>query len=550
MKRRGFHFLINILTLEEIHFILTPKLQFCLDITMANYFDFIDRSYSSMKEYYQNQPYHQFNIGMQYALGHGKPQDYVKAYQHLKIAADKGYAPAQRYLGIMYLRGDGVPQDYAKAFEHFKSAARKRYAPARYNLGVMYENGLGVPQNYSEAFRNYKLAADRGLVDAQKKVGDMYKNNMGVARNAPKAAYYYKLAADQGNMGAMEALGKLYFSGEGIQKNYTEAKKFFEMAIKNGSAEAEPYLKELRQQLKLNRSQKDLSIHDKSLRRSNKPNSNKLDSLRRELTTLVGLEHVKADIDQLVKLISVLRLRKAAGLKIKSMSLHCVYLGSPGTGKTTVARLYGAMLKELGFLSKGHLVETDRTGLVAGYVGQTELKTDAIINSALGGVLFIDEAYSLYKGNDTDRDYGPEAISVLLKRMEDHRDDFVVIVAGYEKPMAAFLQSNEGIRSRFPNKISFPDYSPSELVSIFKLFCKQNDYKIQSQALDLIKYITENQYRKRDDSFGNARLMRNLFESVVKTQSVRIAETLNNPTPDDLMTIVVDDVRPLIADAS
>jgi SpoVK/Ycf46/Vps4 family AAA+-type ATPase len=204
------------------------------------------------------------------------------------------------------------------------------------------------------------------------------------------------------------------------------------------------------------------------------------------------------------------------------------------------------MLKALGLLSKGHLVETDRSGLVAGYVGQTEAKTDQKISEALGGMLFIDEAYSLYKGKDTQSDYGGEAISILLKRMEDHRDDFVVIVAGYDKPMAEFLQSNEGLKSRFSTNIRFPDYSPKELLEIFELFCNEGNYEIQATALELVQYIFENEYRNRDERFGNGRLVRNLFQSIVRNQSVRIAETIKKPSHSDLVKLLPEDIRPLL----
>ena len=151
-----------------------------------------------------------------------------------------------------------------------------------------------------------------------------------------------------------------------------------------------------------------------------------------------------------------------------------------------------------------------------------------------------------YKGKDTQQDYGNDAISILLKRMEDHRDDFVVIVAGYDKPMAEFLQSNEGLKSRFAANIYFPDYSPEELLEIFELFCTEGNYDIQPTALELIEYILNNEYRDRDESFGNGRLVRNLFESIVKNQSVRIAETISSPKHSDLVTILADDVRPLL----
>lgn len=266
------------------------------------------------------------------------------------------------------------------------------------------------------------------------------------------------------------------------------------------------------------------------------------------LNKMIGLAPVKEQIYQLINFVRIQELRKTKGLRTDSASLHTVFLGSPGTGKTTVARIYGKMLKAMGLLSKGHLVETDRSGLVAGYVGQTELKTDAKVKQALGGILFIDEAYSLYKGDDSQWDYGREAISILLKRMEDYRKDLVVIVAGYDKPMTEFLRSNEGLNSRFPRRIHFPDFIPEELEEIFELFCKEEGYELQFSASELIRYILKMEYRQRDETFGNGRFVRNLFESVLMNQSVRIAENVGEPSHSDLITITSDDVRPLLDD--
>ena len=274
--------------------------------------------------------------------------------------------------------------------------------------------------------------------------------------------------------------------------------------------------------------------------------SPELTELFSELNKLVGLSRVKEGLHQLIQFVSVQKMRLSMGLKTDSLALHSVFFGNPGTGKTTVARIYGKMLKALGLLSKGHLVETDISGLVAGFVGQTELKTDEKVKEALGGILFIDEAYSLYKGKDTQWDYGSDVISVLMKRMEEHYDDFVVIVAGYYKPMAEFLLSNEPLERHFPTYLHFDDYSPQELVTIFELFCREGDYEINPAALELLRPTVEREYSRRDESFGNARYVRNLFQSVVRNQSVRIAETLKNPSQSDLVTILPDDVRPLL----
>jgi MinD-like ATPase involved in chromosome partitioning or flagellar assembly len=275
------------------------------------------------------------------------------------------------------------------------------------------------------------------------------------------------------------------------------------------------------------------------------PTSPELNKLFNELNSLIGLKRVKADVYQLIQFVKIQNLRKQRGLGQTELSLHSVFYGSPGTGKTTVARIYGKMLNAMGLLSRGHLVETDRPGLVANYVGQTATKTDAKITESLGGVLFIDEAYSLYKGEHSQNDFGIEAIEVLLKRMEDNRGDFAVIVAGYPQPMENFLDSNEGLKSRFVNNIHFEDFLPDELVEIFVSFATNGGYRLKDDALNQIGLIVQNAYTNRSKSFGNARFCRTLFEKVIRNQSLRIAETISSPTEDDLQTINLQDVSPL-----
>ncbi len=267
-----------------------------------------------------------------------------------------------------------------------------------------------------------------------------------------------------------------------------------------------------------------------------------IDELVSELDDLIGLNRVKYEIKTLLQFVKVQELRRKEKISISKPNLHSVFYGSPGTGKTTVARLYGQMLNALGLLSKGHLVETDRSGLVGGYVGQTAIKVDEKIKEALGGVLFIDEAYALSKGSDVQWDYGEEAIAILLKRMEDFRDDLVVIVAGYPEPMERFLNSNEGLKSRFSTYIYFDDYSPQEMAEIFRKLCEKENYAPTQEAIEFVFSAIDYNYSIRDKSFGNARYVRNLFEAVIKNQALRIGTTINNPTPEELRMILPSDI--------
>ncbi len=267
--------------------------------------------------------------------------------------------------------------------------------------------------------------------------------------------------------------------------------------------------------------------------------SSNLQNTLQELDNLVGLENVKQQVHTLIKFIQVQQQREKHNLKTTPISYHCVFSGSPGTGKTTVARILAQIYKDLGILKKGHLIETDRSGLVGEYVGQTAVKTNKIVNSAVGGVLFIDEAYSLY--SESAEDYGREAIATLLKRMEDERDNLVVVMAGYTEEMKQFIDINPGLRSRFNRYIDFTDYSPRELFLIFKRSVNKEDFKLTTEAENAFQKLFAKAYEKRDRTFGNARFVRNIFEKTIERQSIRVAD-IPEPSVEQLTTITEDDV--------
>ncbi len=276
-------------------------------------------------------------------------------------------------------------------------------------------------------------------------------------------------------------------------------------------------------------------------KKSGTPNLN--DSSAEQLSSLIGLISVKKEIQTLTNFVKIQQKRAEQGLKSSSVSYHCVFTGNPGTGKTTVARIVADIYKNLGVLKKGHLVETDRAGLVAEYVGQTAVKTNKIIDSALDGVLFIDEAYTLVAGDSND--FGREAIATLLKRMEDDRDRLVVILAGYTQNMKDFIESNPGLHSRFNRYIEFPDYSADELYQIFDLNLKKYDYHITDEAKEALQNFFADAVAHKDKNFGNGRFVRNIFEKILERQANRLASE-TNLTTERLSEITVEDLPEMI----
>ncbi|MCL2247867.1 MAG: AAA family ATPase [Oscillospiraceae bacterium] len=266
------------------------------------------------------------------------------------------------------------------------------------------------------------------------------------------------------------------------------------------------------------------------------------EELLQKLDELVGLENIKQSVKSLINLVKVRKLREENKLPNPPLSLHMVFTGNPGTGKTTVARILSELYCAIGVLSKGQLVEVDRSGLVAGFVGQTAIKTSEVVEKALGGILFIDEAYALAPEAGTGSDFGREAIETLLKLMEDNRDDLIVIVAGYSEPMERFITANPGLESRFNRYFEFEDYDSNQLGEIFTLMCLKSEYVLTDEAKEFADEHFKFIYENRDENFGNARHIRNFFEHIVAQQSDRIS-SLSEHTREDLVVIKLEDLE-------
>ena len=277
---------------------------------------------------------------------------------------------------------------------------------------------------------------------------------------------------------------------------------------------------------------------------ASKNNLDNIAEILRELNSLIGLKKLKSEINNLIDFLKIQQKRQELGLSRVPITLHLVFYGSPGTGKTTVARLIGKIYQELGILKKGHCIETDRSGMVAQYVGHTAQKTDDLIKLALDGVLFIDEAYTL-KPENAGNDFGQEAIDTLLKRMEDYRDRLVVIVAGYPNEMSRFIQSNPGLQSRFTRYFTFEDYQPVELLAIFQKICDTNHYQLDKQAKKALLTKFTKLYHQRDKDFGNGRLVRNLFEKTIEKQATRLTK-LSQLNKNNIVTIMPEDIEKTI----
>lgn len=487
------------------------------------------------------------NLGNCYKNGNGIPKNYEEAAKLYRKAAEQNNASSQYNLGLLYENGHGVPQNYQEAVKWYRLAAEQGHQWAQYNLGLLYEKGHGVPQNYQEAVKWYRKAADQGCSYAQNDLGVCFKLGRGVAVDYAEAYKWIRKAAEQNNRNAQYNLGFIFKNGQSVPQSYEEAARWFQKAADQGFEKAKTVLEELKkagyyppseninkngketiqklaENLNLVASQK--KPEQKPLPASqNQSGEETVESLLLELNSLIGLNGVKKEVQNRI---NRLRIAQSAGeLGSKRVfhpgTLHMVFTGNPGTGKTTVARLIGKLYGKLGVLKNPDVfVECGRDDLVAPYVGQTAPKVKAKFEEAKGGILFIDEAYSLYKPGASN-DFGQEAIDTMVQYMDTMREDILVIVAGYRNEMEAFIrEANPGLASRFRTTINFEDYTPEELSDIFKGMVKKDGMTLDQAAEKPLKKVIEK--RSKKTNFGNARGIRNLFEDIKETHDSNLAD--------------------------
>jgi len=424
--------------------------------------------------------------------------------------------------------------------------------------GVLLYEGIDLPRDANNGLSYLQMASNQNVLWAKDMLMCIQHVNpsSNVRHNAivsTDAANQLRNYAGQGNAWAKTILAEAMYTGYGMPQDRAQAIQDLRMATVHGNLWAADILSKIQSSssssnnINSSRNFSESPVWDQFRHRptssqkptsSNKPTQQHTDSMS-ELDSLIGLTRVKEEVRSLKNFVEVQQKRERQGLKKASVSYHCVFSGSPGTGKTTVARIVASIYKELGLLKKGHLVEVQRADLVAEYLGQTAPKVNAKIDEALDGILFIDEAYTLAQGKEDS--FGQEAIDTLLKRMEDDRDRLVVIVAGYSNEIKTFIDSNPGLQSRFNRYINFDDYSHIELMEILLRNLKKGEYHITEDAHRKAFQVIYREVQKKDAHFGNARFVRNLFEKIIQRQANRLSK-VPNPTRAQLMEITEEDI--------